>query len=250
MKKQVYYFAAWFVGITPVLSYAAVQLDIKTNNQNETFWSDGKHLHVQSGEDPAYILVYPDQRQLFTIDHAQKQVIDLSEKITQAPTMPPPEEYSIEYIHHGAGPKILGFDTEFYLLKVNGEVCMSEYLSKSLNKLSDVISSMELMTEYRINTTFGNLPPQLDLCFVAEHIAYQRYREHGFPLRTEDQFGKVQFELLKINEAADNPKENFKLPEGFTVITYEQMMESSNMIPLEPQGDMHPSEVIELMKKH
>ena len=60
----------------------------------------------------------------------------------------------------------------------------------------------------------------------------------------------MQFELLSINETADNPQENFKLPEGFNVITYEQMMESSNMIPSEPQPDMHPPEVIELMKKH
>jgi len=230
----------WVVCVLPINLYAAVQLEVQNNNFKEIIWSNGSSLHVKSDNEPGYILVNTSQRQLFTINDNDRQVINLSDKIKQAPVIPEMEGVSIEYIRHGAGPIMQGLDTELYLLKVNGEICRSEYLTNIDTELVDVLSGLELMTEYRISTAFASMPAQLDLCFVAEHLSYQRYRKHGFPMKSENQFGKTEFELLSINRDIPSPSNKFALPEGYSVISYEEMMESSGIVPSNGSNEMHP----------
>ncbi len=243
MNKLVKVTFCWIVCILPINLYAAVQLEVKNNNVKETIWSDGNSLHVKSSDELGYILTKASNRQLFTVNTNEKQIINLSDKVEKAPIIPKMEGVFIEFVHHGAGPIMHGFNTKLYLLKVNGEICRSEYLINTDAELTNVLSGLELMTEYRINTTFGSMPAQLDLCFVAEHLTYKRHSKHGFPVKSENQYGKTEFELISINKDAANPTDNFMLPEGYTVISYEEMMNSSGIAPESNANEMHPPAV-------
>jgi len=209
----------------------------------ETIWSNGTQLHMKSEKELGYILVKPSQRQLYTVNLMDKQLIDLSEKVAQAPDLPDIEKIEIEYFHHGSGPIILNYPTELYLLKVNGEVCLTEYLTTAEPELTAIVPSFELITEYKINSTFKSLPKDLDICFVANNITYKRYKSHGFPLKSNDQFGKTQFEVTSIDKNAENPINNFKFPENYIVLTYDQMMDAASNIVSDPSVEMHPEPI-------
>ncbi|MDH3326716.1 MAG: hypothetical protein OEM38_08365, partial [Gammaproteobacteria bacterium] len=178
-------------------------------------WSDGNSLEIRIDQEPIYTLVNASQRHLYKINTKEKKILNLSDNVKQAPHIPDVEGISIDYVLHGAGPVILGFDTELYLLKVNDDICRSEYLVKSDVELTNILPGLGLMMEYKINTTFRDLPEDLDLCFVANHLAYKRYGKYGFPIKSEDQFGKVQFELISIKKDAENPVGNFHLPDNY-----------------------------------
>jgi len=199
-----------FLGIQNL--QAAVKIEITNDSNEETIWANDTELHVKNMSSPVYTLINTTQRKLYTVDLDQKVIIDLSEKIKEKLSISEVNDISIEFVHHGAGPVMLGFDTDLYLLKVNGEICRTEYLSQSAKELNVFIAGLELMTEYRISTTFSNLPSDLDLCFVADHLSFQRYSQYGFPMKSSDQYGKVTFELLSINTASSNPPGNFKVP--------------------------------------
>ena len=250
MNKLFKVIFCWIVCSLPINLYAAVQLEVRNNNIKETLWSDTNSLHVKNGDEPGYILVKTSQRQLFTINNNDRQIVNLSDKVRQAPNIPEMEGVSIEFVRHGAGPIMHGFDTELYLLKVNGEICRSEYLTNADSELISVLSGLELLTEYQINTTFASMPAQLDLCFVAEHLSYQRYRKHGFPVKSENQYGKTVFELISINRDIANPDNKFRLPEGYTVISYEEMMNSSGIVPDSTGNEMHPPAISKDIMSH
>jgi len=238
-NKSLIYIVIFF-SLTASLS-AAVQLEVTNKGNKETIWSDGENLHIQAEGELGYLLLNPVKRQLFTINPSQKQIVNLSGKIKQSPKIPKMNDTIIDVVEHGAGPKMRGYETMLYLLKVNGEICRSEYLAKSVEELTNVIAGLELMTEYKIITTFGSLPAQLDLCFVAEHMSYKRFSKHGFPVKSNDQYEKTEFEMISINKFAKNPPNDFKLPEGFTVISYEDAMASTGMPPMVGTGhEMHP----------
>jgi len=224
----------------PFYTLADTKLIVKNGKLTETIWSDGQHLHVKSEKKLGYILAMPEKRQLYTVNLMDQQLIDLSNKVENKPKTPKMTELKIEYIHHGPGPNILGFKTELYFLEVNGEICHTEYLSKSSEPLMALIAGLELMTEYKINTSFGSLPKDLELCFVADNLFYKRFSQHGFPLKIEDQFGKATFEIIDIDLNASKPFNNYEFPEGFKVLTYNQMMESASNIVSDPDNEMHP----------
>lgn len=240
--RQMFFF---MVCLVPINLLAAVQIEVENNNLKETIWSDGSKLHVKSSQEPAYILVNAEQRRLYTINHKEKQIINLSDEIKKPPVLPEIQDVKIDFFRHGPGPNILGFETELYLLKANGKICRTEYLSKAVAELTGAIAGLELMTEYRMSTTFGTLPNELELCFTADHLTYQRYRKGGFPLKSEDQFGKTMFEIISIKKDSNNPIDNFKLPERYTVMSYKEMMDSSELITVGAGTEMHPLPVSE-----
>ena len=196
--------------------FAAVKIDVNRSGVKESIWMEEGKLHIESGGGSTYTLIDSKQRQLHTVDNENKRISDLSGKVKQKLLLPAAEGISIEFVPHGAGPVMLGFETELYLLKVNGEICNTEYLSKAA-ELTEIVAGMELLTEYKMASTFSSLPPELDLCFVADHLSYERYTKFGFPIKSNDQFGKVQFELLSVDKNTKKPLGSFKLPENYSI---------------------------------
>ncbi|MDH3326291.1 MAG: hypothetical protein OEM38_06195, partial [Gammaproteobacteria bacterium] len=104
-------------GLLPLYSYAAVQIEVKNKSLTEIIWSDGNSLEIRIDQEPIYTLVNASQRHLYKINTKEKKILNLSDNVKQAPHIPDVEGISIDYVLHGAGPVILGFDTELYLLK-------------------------------------------------------------------------------------------------------------------------------------
>ena len=98
------------------------------------------------------------------------------------------------------------------------------------------------MTEYKIITTFGSLPAELDLCFVAEHMSYKRFGKYGFPIQSNDQYEKTEFEMISINRFASTAENYFKLPEGFSVIGYEAIKQTAGMVIPGTGYKIHPAQ--------
>lgn len=198
---------------------------------------------MKSERELGYILVKPMLRQLYTINLIDKQLIDLSKKVRQAPALPEVSEINIDYTYQGPGPKLLGYQTETYQLKANDTICLTEYLTTSEPELSNLLPSLDLMTEYKISTSFSTLPRELDICFVANNITYKRHTTHGFPLKSIDQIDKTQFEVIHIDKKAKGPINNFGFPENYTVLTYDQMMNSATNFVTDSVSEMHPEPI-------
>jgi len=201
----------------PSLSHASVLVSVNQNGENKSIWIGEDKVSIKTEKKSSYTLVDSKQRTLLSINKNKKQITDSSQKIAVKPTLPEIKTLDIQYIHHGKGPIIAGLETEFYLLKVNDEICQSEYLSK-LPEFEAGTTALMLMTEYRINTTFKSLPNELSLCFVADNLKYMRYKNNGFPVKLEDQFGKTIFEVTSFDLHSNTPKNQFELPTDFNLI--------------------------------
>ena len=229
--------------ISPVYALADIKLTIKNDKLNETIWSNGQNLHVKSEKELGYILVKPEKRELYTINLMDQQLIDLSNKVKDKPKIPRNIDLKIEYNHRGPGPTMLGLKTDLFSLEVNGKICQTEYFVSSSEALTALTAGMELMTEYKINTSFDALSKELELCFVADNLNYDRYSKHGFPIKIEDQYGKTLFEVIDIDVNASQPFNNYKFPEGFLVLTYNQMMEAASNMVFDTANEMHPEPI-------
>jgi hypothetical protein len=243
---------------------AAVVIETTTSNpqgsQKQKVIIDDKNARIEAGTDnQQFMLVSFSDKKSYMVNTKQKQALDMT------PPAAPPADFlkqlqqqqpqnnvpdaKVELVKKGDGPEIAGYPTTHYQIVANGTVCSNEFLAdKALQnpQIKAFADYMRSMKEDRKKAMGDFAPKASEPCVQAAEKLGDQVMKLGLSMRSTDQENKVRQEVLSIKADEKVDAVQFKVPEGFEIMTPQQMFQRAmqqgmgGMPPAGMDGGMPP----------
>jgi len=183
-----------------------------------------KFLRIDTGESKNDFLLYDrTTRQIFSTNSLDKRTLVISAQPVRGKSPIKLENTQVRLPTEA--PSIAGKKVAHIQLSTNKSLCYDLYTVEGL--LPDVVSALR---EYRNalageqSVALGSIPKEMqNACDIANNIFYaSRHLEYGFPVRLQETGGKLR-ELVEYRQEIKLAKELFRLPEGYTKFSPEDM---------------------------
>jgi len=224
-----------------------------TKMQTSKILLDASHARMEAGSNQQYMLFDLANQKMMMVNAQQKQAIDMS-SMPKMPSMPDnmskpatqSEEIKAELVKIGAGPEIAGYATVHYQVKADGKVCSNEFISVDAMKVEYVqnfMQAMHNMAEER-RKAMSKMPffKQASCAKAAEQTAGDMLK-HGMLMRSQDAKGQLRNEVVSINTDVSVNTTDFAVPQGFEVMTPQQMMQRAMQKMGQQQGGQNMPQV-------
>ena len=220
---------------------AVTLIELKqADGSSEKVYIDGMMVRIESSIDPGYVILDGGKGNMFLVSPAEKQIMDMGHMMSQEKKSIK-SKYDVKFISKGDGPKIVGYKTKKYEVRVDDKKCSDEYLSKKMPKDLGIQKTFE-----KISTMFNGpdmgMMPGMNACLMAEQDITASYSKYGYPMRTVDTNGKLESEVVKLTKNAAMPAGGFSLPKGYKRVDVGQMMQG-----MEQQMQQMPADVMKNM---
>lgn len=246
-------------------AHAAVVIETTTatpqGSQKQKVTIDDKHARLEVGTDTQqFMLISLSDKKSYMINLKHKQAVDMT------PPASPPAEFlkhlqsqqpqnvpdaQVDLVKKGDGPEIAGYPTVHYQIIANGTVCSNEFLSeKALHNphIKAFTDYMQSMKEERKKAMGDFAPKSPDPCVQAAEKLGEQVMKLGLSMRSTDRENKVHQEVLSIKTDEKVEPSQFKIPDGFEIMTPQQMFQRAtqpNMHGTQPPqpmgGSMYPT---------
>ena len=183
-------------------------------------------------EQPGEMIVDIKARKLYTVNHKDKVLLEMSDLSIPGQAQPKPKEVTVKFESQGGGPSIAGYATQQYLISADGMQCYKALFSR------DVLKNKELVNFYQ--AMVGATPPQANYANACEAADAQMDKipvdTYGIALRVMDLNGKTLYEVKKIETGVKPPANYLQLPAGYKIESMAQMLKQlqSQMPPPPP----------------
>lgn len=242
-------------GVLAAQAHAAVVIETTTaspqGSQKQKVIIDDKNARIEAGADnQQFMLVSFSDKKSYMVNLKQKQALDMT------PPAAPPADFlkqlqqqqpqnvpdaKVELVKKGDGPEIAGYSTVHYQIVANGTVCSNEFLAeKALQnpQIKAFADYMQSMKEDRKKAMGDFMPKSPDPCMQASEKLSDQVMKLGLSMRSTDQENKVRQEVVAIKTDEKVEPAQFKVPEGFEMITPQQMFQRAMQQGM--QGGMMP----------
>ena len=207
-----------FTALPPV--HAASLVEMKTPHTGlNSVWIEGKKMRVDSPQQ-GYMIMDFDKQKIYAVNPREKSIVDLSSSL-QKDRAAGSTALKIELQAKGAGPRIAGYPTQQYSVRVNGQNCATSYTSMPAMRDSGFGPLIEGMSYLNFNPM---MEQYMDPCEKASAQIAQRFQKLGMPLRQMGKQGELVYEVIRIEKNARLPKGGFALPENYQVIDMQRQM--------------------------
>lgn len=217
-------------------SAAVTMIELKQANSSiDKIYIDGLKVRIDSSIEPGYVIIDAGKRKMYIVSHQEKQIMDMGNVMNKDKS--DTKKYNVKFINKGKGPKIAGYTTQHYIVRVNGKKCSDEYTSKKIAKDFGIEKALEkiftLPEETEMEMTQG-----MNECLLAESQISSMYSQYGYALRSLDANGMLDFEVIRLNKNASLPPGGFSLPKGYKNVNMGAMMQDlEQKIPqMTPEG--------------
>ena len=222
-----------FIGLACLLGVSCVSAAtlIEQRDQESTtiMYVDGVQMRVQAPADQSYVLMNLGEKTYFVVNPDEKMVMDMTETVWSLQNSKSKDDkakVNASLDKAGAGPTIAGYETEHFILKANGRYCQDLFVSR---EAFDDSGLDEVWAEYGQNMKEMGVDSD-DACDIAEIKVFDPGK-HGWPLKTMYKKGEHagQFEeVLRIEQGVDLPAGGFVVPDGYRVVSMQEMMGGMN----------------------
>ena len=225
-----------------VSAQSAVVIETTTTNQQglqkQKVIIDDKHARIEASPDlQQFMLISFADKKSYMINTKQKQAIDMT-----PPSAPPADflkhlqqqqpqnvpDAKVELVKKGDGPEIAGYPTAHYQIMANGTLCSNEFLAeKALQnpQIKIFADYMQTMKEDRKKAMGGFAPKAADPCLQATEKLSDQVMKLGLSMRSTDSENKIRQEVLSLKVEENIDPNLFKLPDGFEIMTPQQMLQ-------------------------
>jgi len=225
-----------------VSAQSAVVIETTTTNQQglqkQKVIIDDKHARIEASPDlQQFMLISFADKKSYMINTKQKQAIDMT-----PPSAPPADflkhlqqqqpqnvpDAKVELVKKGDGPEIAGYPTAHYQIMANGTLCSNEFLAeKALQnpQIKIFADYMQTMKEDRKKAMGGFAPKSADPCLQATEKLSDQVMKLGLSMRSTDSENKIRQEVLSLKVEENIDPNLFKLPDGFEIMTPQQMLQ-------------------------
>ncbi|HHM04285.1 MAG TPA: hypothetical protein ENJ19_00900 [Gammaproteobacteria bacterium] len=173
---------------------------------------------VQTLGTAEYLLLGLARPNIYAVDPATRQAVDLSAMVGGADTAAGPAP-RLEAA--GPGPKIAGWATRRYEMRAAGRRCGSYFFAPASLRSKDVKNFLVAMARFAATKRQQNAAAAS--CEHAVDVAESAYPQLGLALRVLDDKGKVSYQILKLDVNADIPPAATRLPADFAVVQPEAL---------------------------
>jgi hypothetical protein len=237
---------------------AAVVIETTTSNpqgtQKQKVIIDDKNARIEANADAQqFMLVSFSDKKSYMINIKQKQALDMT------PPAAPPADFlkhlqqqqpqnipdaKVELVKKGDGPEIAGYPTAHYQIIANGNVCSNEFIADKALQNSQIkafADYMQSMKDERKKAMGNFMPKSPDPCIQASEKLGDQVMKLGLSMRSTDHENNVRQEVLSIKTDEIVDASQFKLPEGFEIMTPQQMLQKAmqqGMQGMQPHAGM------------
>jgi len=223
---------------------AAAVIETTTANpqgaQKQKVIIDDKNARIEAGGDAQqFMLVSFGDKKSYMINTKQKQALDMTppsappadflKHLQQQPPQNIPDA-KVELVKKGDGPEIAGYPTTHYQIIANDNVCSNEFIAdKALQnpQIKAFADYMQSMKENRKKAMGDFMPKSPEPCIQASEKLGDQVMKLGLSMRSTDHENKIRQEVLSIKTDEKVDPEQFKLPEGFEIMTPQQMFQKA-----------------------
>ncbi|MEY3218665.1 MAG: hypothetical protein RIT27_22 [Pseudomonadota bacterium] len=242
---------------------SAVVIETTTSNQQgsqkQKVIIDSTHARIEASPDlQQFMLISFADKKSYMINMKQKQAIDMTppsappadflKHLQQQPPQNVPEA-KVELVKKGNGPEIAGYPTTHYQIIANDTVCSNEFLAeKALQhpQIKVFADYMQSMKAERKKVMGDFIPKAADPCMQAAEKLSEQVMKLGLSMRSTDQENNVRQEVLSLKTEEKVEENTFKLPDGFEIMTPQQMLQRAMQQGM--QGSMQPNQSMDSMQ--
>ena len=175
--------------------------------------------------DSGYMLIDMDKKSFHTIEPKEKRLIDMTrfynKELDQASV---DNRIKLSFSKIGKGPRIAGFKTVRYKMKINDFVCAAVYLSKEAYADDDINSLFKAFAFMSGKESMLGVSGDGDPCERAEYeMSEQQYQKYGVPMKAVSNDGHVDYEVRLVKSGQTIPAKLFKLPKSYERLDFEEL---------------------------
>lgn len=204
-----------------------------TRGEKQKVIIDEQQARIISPDPDYYMLINLKEKQAYQVDVKEKRMIKMNiigKPPQLPPDMPPPpraRQVQAELVKKGEGPKIAGYSTINYQVKANGKVCSENYFSSAATEIAHLKEFLDAMYHMSNSRKIKGMP--VHPCQQAHDEQEAESMKLGIPMKSVIKGGrqgdKVRYEITHIETDVKVSPETFTLPQGYEVVTEEEMME-------------------------
>jgi hypothetical protein len=161
----------------------------------------------------------------YRVDPTRKRIVDLSSTLSlQSKNKPVNQTVTtgVKLVESGEGPEIIGYATKRYFLVADDRVCGEFFVSSKVLEIENLRRFTEVTRDIRsLNARRGT--PLWTLarnpCSRARIELGEEVSRLGLPLRTFDENGIINQEVISIKTGVEVTAEKMSLPEGYQMTT-------------------------------
>lgn len=174
-----------------------------------------------NAEPPGEMLLDIKHRKMYIIDHKTRSLVKMDGPPNSGQGKPQTPREKISFERKGKGPKVAGFSTQGFLISANGQACYTVYTSRDVTRYKQVVNYYKAMME--ISSEHNHSGNACDAADTAiDNMDIQKY---GLPVSMQDAHGKQKFEIKKISQGKNPPKNYLRKPAGYKERSMMQVMQ-------------------------
>lgn len=195
--------------------HSAVMIEMKDSQGMSRIYADGARGHMEMSGGNEYMVINGNDNTYYMVSPDEKSVMDMSGFMQNAPASGPKGSVKTELNRKGKGPEIAGYSTIEYDMLANGKHCGVIFGSRDaldeVNEFAEVFSKMAARGS-EMASQFGM--PQ-DPCVAAAAESPEMLKKTGLPMRSLDENGVLQNEVVRIDTHAKLPENAFRIPPDY-----------------------------------
>lgn len=208
---------------------------------------DGSRARVEGGDDSGYMLVHMKEHKVYSVNSDARMVLDVSTAPPASQANPNDTGPSPTVTKVGPGPTIAGYPTIQYRVKVGDVSCFDDYLAPKALQNPEIRDFLQAMADWTARLHGGGTTDE-DECDAVADAMNERYPTLGIPMRTVDPAGTVIHEITRIEKDTTFPSSIFELPEGYPVMTQDELLKRMQNMDNQDQPGSPPGQLDEMQQ--
>ena len=202
-------------------------LDLEGNIKTQTIKDKMIKMEIA---DSGYRLIDMQKKLFYTVEPNEKRLIDMTgfytKKADQESTA---NRIKLSFSKIGKGPRVAGFKTVRYKMKINDFVCAAVFLSKEAYAVEDINTLFNTFAFMSGKEATLGVSGDGDPCERAEYeMSEQQYQKYGVPLKTVSNDGHTDYEVKAVKPGKTISAKVFKLPKLYEVLDFEELYQRMN----------------------
>lgn len=230
MNATVVGLAALFAALTSTHVTAATVIKTKELSGHVSIMTVQGAMARIGAQQGHYVIVDAKKQKFYAVNDQRRQVTDLTQDLpktgTKTQTADQPTVHT-EIKHVGAGPRIASYPTEHYKVFANGNLCEETWLSPQATKQAHLAEFLGAFYGFfsKQRRAYRRAGMQYSPCDEARAVATKDYRQLGMAMKTVLPDGTVRQRVLSVKTGVDVPASEFRLPNGYRVMSREEAIE-------------------------
>lgn len=173
-----------------------------------------------------YILGNLTNGVMYVVMPSEKKILELK---SNGKSSKKSSDINAQFKKVAKGPDIAGYATDEYELVANGQKCGKTWISKKAGEIKDVKKLLAVMDQFDPEAMMpegmgGMMQGQMNPCDRAQLMTQLHVAKLGMPMKSVDESGRVEQEVVGIDKNAKLDASLFELPAGYQRTTPSAMI--------------------------